>query len=103
MLAALHHLYFGSQLLQIELAAKLLHLALAQGHHNLADLLVPCKDAQRVDEDGGAADLEELFGRRDFLAGGRHARTQPGRGYDNNHLHSMKKYSNFDSARRSGV
>ena len=87
MFAAFHYLDLFAQFFFFQLAAEAFHFILAQRHHNLADLLVAGKHAQRVDHDRRPADLKELFCRRAFFAGRRHAGAETGRGNDDGYLH----------------
>src|SRR5262249_45916316 len=87
MLAALNHHDLSSDLLFFQLPAELLHLAFAQGHHDLGDPGVAREDPQGMNNDGDAVNLEELFGSGCFLAGGRHTSAQTGGGDDDDHLH----------------
>src|SRR5436305_14816354 len=87
MFTAFHYLDLFSQLFFFQLAAEALHLILAQRYHNLADLLVAGKHAQRVDHDWRPADLKKLLCGRAFFAGWRHACAKTGSGNDDCYLH----------------
>jgi len=70
-----------------------------QRQHDLADLRHRFELAQRMDEHGHAADLDELLGSRGHAGWlgpcgqSAHARPQPGRRNDDKHLHRAGKYT----------
>jgi tRNA(Ile)-lysidine synthase len=92
-----HQRDFRCDLFLFQPAAELLHLVLAQRNNNVRDLFVTSKDAQSVNENGRAVDLEKLF-TGNTLSRRRHAGAKTGCRYDGDDLHQRPKYNNFARA-----
>src|SRR6185437_10200332 len=88
MLTTFYYFHLGAELFFFQLAAETLYFIFAQRNHNLADLLVTREDPQRVDDNGDALNLKELFCRNTFFPHRRHARAKTCCRVDDNDLHT---------------
>src|SRR5205807_3287936 len=89
-LSAFHNLYLGGKFFLFQLTVELLHLTLAEGHNDLADLLVADEYAQGMNDNGRSTDLKELLGRHTLFAGARHAGAKSSGWNDHDNLHNRQ-------------
>src|SRR5258708_5844754 len=91
MLAAFHDVHLPVQFFLPQPEIEALHLIFAQGHGDAVDLRTAGKGAQRMDQDGRAADLKKLLGGLAFPAGRRHPSPESGRWNDREYFHRSEK------------